>query len=342
MEYKSMRILIVTFANRHSSNMGVGRYYNQVADILEQEGHEVVFFNHPTRLKVEKTTLTQTLIPIFSGVFSKRFGQFYESFKPDIVHIQSEVGLGIAARRYCVKHNIPYSTAYHTNWDIGMKYWANIPSAFIWLYLRWFFKPATLIHAGTTRVRDLLQSRGIANEIKTFPLGVDTSNFYYEPGSALLAEYPKPYFMSLSRIAKEKNLEAFLDLDLPGTKFMIGEGPQKKYLQKKYLGKVVFLPYENVRAILSLGDVFVFPSLYDTFGLTNLEAMACGLPIASFPVMGPIDILEEGVSGYSSHNLKEAALACLLLKKEDCIRRASLFSWENTAHEFLKYQIVLS
>jgi hypothetical protein len=108
-----MRILLATFANRNIRSMGVGRYYNQIADILENEGHELIFFNHPTPLIVEKTTLTKTLIPMFSGITSKRFGEVFESVKPDAVHIQSEVGLGLSARHYCITHSIPYSSLPH-------------------------------------------------------------------------------------------------------------------------------------------------------------------------------------------------------------------------------------
>lgn len=337
-----MRILLATFANRNSSNMGVGRYYNQIADILEKEGHELIFFNHPTPLRLDKTTLSETLIPMFSGVTSQRFGKLFEVLKPDAVHIQAEVGLGLSARRYCVKNKIPYSSAYHTNWDIGMKHWAHLPASVIWSYLRWYYKPSGLIHAGTPRVEELLRTKGIQNPVAVFPLGVDTKHFFYEPKPALLCAYPRPYFMSMSRVSKEKNLEAFLDLTLPGTKFIIGNGPYKPYLEKKYQGKAIFLPYENVRNILSLGDVFVFPSRYDTFGLVNLEALACGLPIAAYPVMGPVDIIEQGICGFTSENLQDAALACLTLKKEACIQRASQYTWVNTAHQFLKHQIKLS
>lgn len=337
-----MRILLVTYANKNLSNMGVGRYYNQIANILEKEGHELIFFHHSTPLNVEKITLTKTLIPIFSGVTSYRFAEVFEATKPDAIHIQSEVGLGIAARNYCLKKHIPYSTAYHTNWDIGMKAWTNMPSSLVWSYLKWFYKPSSVIHVGSQRIKQLLRDKNIQNPIAVFPLGVDTQNFYYDPDTSLLSGYQRPYFMSLSRIAKEKNLEAFLELDLPGTKFMIGNGPYKSTLEKKFKGKAVFLPYENVRALLSTGDVFVFPSRYDTFGLTNLEALACGLPIAAYPVMGPTDIVEESVSGYLSENLQEAALACLDLRKEACIERASHFSWIDTAHHFLENQIVLT
>ena len=337
-----MRILIVTIANRHTSNTGLGRYYNKVSDILENEGHEIIFFNHPTPLITERITFSKTLVPIFSGVISTRFGKVFASLKPDAVHIQSETGLGVSARHYCSSNSIPYSSAYHTNWDIGMQYWLHMPPALVWAYLRWYYKPSTIIHTATPRLREILRSHGIENTIRTFPLGVDTDLFYPDPKPDLLAQYPRPFFMCLSRIAKEKNIEAFLDTDLPGTKFVIGNGPHKEFLQKKYAGKAVFLPYENVRSILSIGDVFVFPSRFDTFGICNLEALACGLPIASYPVMGPIDILEQGVSGYACENLREAALACLSLKKEACIERAAHYTWEHTAHEFLKHQVLIA
>jgi 1,2-diacylglycerol 3-alpha-glucosyltransferase/glucuronosyltransferase len=335
-----MRILVATYANRGSTNMGVGRYFNQIADILEKEGHQFIFFNHPTPLIIEKTTLKNTLVPMFHFA-PKKFGELFESVKVDAVHIQSEVGVGLSARQYCVKYSIPYSAAYHTNWDIGMKSWAHLPSSLVWSYLRWCYKPASVIHACTPRVKQLLRDKGILNRIETFPLGVDPNMFYYDPDPSLFTGYPRPYFMTMSRISKEKNLEDFLDLSLPGTKFVIGNGPYKSCLEKKYRGQAVFLPYANVRSVLSMGDVFIFPSRYDTFGLSNLEALACGLPIAAFPVMGPIDIVEEGVCGYTSDNLQEAALACLSLKKEACIEYAKKYSWKNTAHAFLKHQIIL-
>ncbi|MDX1902353.1 MAG: glycosyltransferase [Gammaproteobacteria bacterium] len=337
-----MRILLVTYANRNSSTMGVGRYYNKITDILEKNGHELIFFNHPTPLVIEETTLKSTLIPIFSGILSKKFEETYSAVKPDAIHIQSEVGLGISSRQFCVKHEIPYTSSYHTNWDIGMQHWAHCPSSLVWKYLRWFYEPAALIHAGSSSIFNLLRNKNILNPIEIFPLGVDRNDFFYDPDNFILKGYKRPYFMSLSRISKEKNLESFLDLSLPGTKFVIGNGPYKKHLQKIYGDKAVFLPYENVRKILSQGDVFVFPSRYDTFGLTNLEALACGLPIAAYPVMGPIDIIEQGLTGFTSENLAEAALACLGLKKEDCIAHASKFTWEQTAQAFLKHQIKLT
>lgn len=339
-----MKILVATYANRGISTMGVGVYYNHIADLLKKEGHELVFYNHPNRLRVDKITFRNTLLPIFSVGSSKRFGEVFESCKPDAVHIQAEVGLGISARKYCVANNIPYSASYHTNWDIGMQNWAHLPesvAAMTWSYLRWFYKPASMIHVCTPHIEQLLRTKNIHNPVQAFPPGVDPDQFYYDPDPTLLTGFPRPYFMSLCRISKEKNLEAYLQLDLPGTKFVIGNGPQKKYLQKKYRGKAVFLPYENVRSILSMGDVFVFPSRYDTFGLTNIEAMACGLPVAAFPVMGPSDIIEQGVTGYTSENLQEAALACLSLKKEACIAEASNYTWEKTARRFLEGQVVV-
>jgi glycosyltransferase involved in cell wall biosynthesis len=146
----------------------------------------------------------------------------------------------------------------------------------------------------------------------------------------------------MSRISPEKNLEAFLDLELPGTKFVVGEGPYKSFLSKKYHGKAVFLPYKNARYYLSESDVFVIPSRFDTFNLTMLEALACGLPVAAYPVLGPIDVIKQGITGFLSENLHEAALSCLSLKKADAIDLAKQYTWEKTAEAFTKHQLLIN
>lgn len=331
-----MRILLATFANRGATNMGIGRHYNSLANVLEKQGHELIFFHHPRPLILEKVSFRNMVLPMYGGFFSKTFGKLFKSLKPDAIHIQSEIGVGIAVRNYCVAHSIPFTCSYHTNWEAYP--WALVN----WPYLRWFYKPTHLIHVSTESMKRHLQEKGILNPIEVFPLGVDLKSFYYDPDPSLLKEYPRPYFMTVSRLSKEKNVEAFLKLSLPGTKFVIGNGPRKRILQKRYPNGAIFLPYENIRKLLSLGDVFVFPSLKETFGLTSLEALACGLPVAAFPVPGPKDIIEEGVCGYTSDNLEEAALACLSLKKTDCIQHAHRYSWENTAHHFLKHQAIIN
>jgi glycosyltransferase involved in cell wall biosynthesis len=336
-----MRILLVTYANRGVTKMGVTRYYNEIADILEKQGHELIFFNHPTPVSTDRITFRETVVPMFTGVFSNRFAKSFHSLKPDAVHIQSEMGLGLSARHFCKAHSIPYSGSYHTHLDIVLNCWTHIPRSLVWKYLRWYYKPAGMIHTFTPHLKQYLSEQKLSNPVAIFPPGVNLKTFYYDPDPTLFTGYPRPYFMTFSRISKEKNIEAFLNLSLPGTKFVIGEGPHKKYLEATYGQKAVFISSKNIRNILSTGDVFVFPSRFDTFGITNLEAMACGLPVACYSVTGPMDIIQQGVTGYHSENLEEAALSCLKLKKEDCIEHAKGYTWENTAREFLKHQVLL-
>ncbi|MCR4333927.1 MAG: glycosyltransferase, partial [Patescibacteria group bacterium] len=166
----------------------------------------------------------------------------------------------------------------------------------------------------------------------------DTDHFIRNPNPPLPA-LPKPVFLFFSRLAPEKGLEEFLQLDLPGTKLVIGDGPDREKLEKKYGKKNKFVGYKHGQELvdwLSLADVFVFPSRTETFGLVALEALACGVPVAAHDVMGPRDIITEGKDGYLSENLQEAALKCLSLSRDDCRAKAERYSWERSTDAFLK------
>lgn len=334
---REMKILLVTYGSRNRWAGGVYKYYHSIIPILEKWGHTVYCFDGDN-LRETQPRVSDGVSFILKGVFSHAFAKYFHEVKPDCVHIQAEFSIGIAARKFCLKEGIPFTSVYHTNLDVAVQN-HHVPHFWVWPYLRWFYKPASIIHTHTPRLKNLLQSNGIKNSIAIFPPGVDTKEFFYEKGTEFLKGHPRPYFVTASRISKEKNIEAFLDLDLPGTKFVIGEGPHKQKLMKKYGRKAVFLPYTNVRKCFSESDVFVFPSKFDTFGLTVLEALACGLPIAAYPVMGPKDVLQQGVTGYMSHDLQKAVLSCLSLKKEDCIELAHQYTWEKTAEGFLNHQV---
>jgi|JI9StandDraft_1071089.scaffolds.fasta_scaffold06030_4 glycosyltransferase involved in cell wall biosynthesis len=339
-----MKILLASLAENGSvkTHTGVGRYYHSIRERLEKENHEIFFFAPKRPVNVDKLSLYNTFIPLLSNSFAKDFAKVFEKVKPDAIHIQGESGPGLAARAFCIKENIPYSSAYHTNFAIAMNMWLHVPHSWTWRYLRWFYRPASLIHTHTERLSNSLKEESFTNPIAIFPPGVDTKLFYPDPNPALFANYKRPYFIYAGRISKEKNIEAFLDLDLPGTKFVIGSGPEKPNLEKKYKGKAVFFTSEHLRPMLSNGDVFVFPSKFETFGLVLLEALACGLPIAAYPVMGPLDVIEQGVNGYALENLQEAALRCLTLKNKDAfLATANRFTWEKTADNFVKNQIIL-
>ncbi len=329
-----MKILIVTygFSNRWSG--GIHSYFHSIAPHLEKRGDELYFYDGNV-VQIEQPHGLNLLPFALKGIHSNKFARYYEKTKPDAVHIQAEFGIGIGARNYCVSNQIPFSSSYHTHWDYF------IPAPLIWSYFRWFYKPAAKLFTHTAVLQGFLEKKGIKTPMEVFPPGVDQKKWFYQKGSSLLKGYARPYFVTMSRISREKNLETFINLDLPGTKFVVGEGPDKAFLAKKYQDKAIFLPYEHARSYLSESDVFVIPSRFDTFNLTMLEALSSGLPVAAYPVMGPLGVIEQGVSGYLSENLQEAALSALSLKKQDAIHLASQYSWEKTAEAFANHQLLI-
>lgn len=312
-----MKIIVVTHGIRNLWMGGVARYFSSIKPIIESKGNQLYFFDDDNVLASQPSKL-KGLRFVTKGIFSNKFAQYFRKIKPDAVHIQSEFGSGVAARNFCLNQEIPFSAAYHTNFEIWLKT-NHVPSFWIWPYLRWFYKPARVVYTHTPRLKEMLRNNGIMNPILTFPPGVDTEKFSYQPNAQRLKNYPRPYFVTMSRLAKEKRIEEFLELDLPGTKFVIGEGPERIHLINKYKGKAVFLQYENIADYLSECDVFVLPSRFGTHDLVILEALACGLPVAAYPVTGPLDVIEQGITGFISNDLRKAALNCLSLKKAPCI-----------------------
>lgn len=189
----------------------------------------------------------------------------------------------------------------------------------------------------TESLKSELEISGFKNVV-VVPLGVDVNHFVRNPASPL-PKLSKPVFVYFSRLAPEKSPEEFLRLKMPGTKLVIGDGPDRKKLEKKYGKENMFVGYKRGQELvdwLSLADVFVFPSRTETFGLVVLEALACGIPVAAHDVMGPRDIITEGKDGYLSENLAEAAMKCLSLSRDDCRAKAIQYSWEHSAEAFIK------
>lgn len=330
-----MKILIASDAYRGYPS-GVWTGDQQLYKILDQRGHQLFFFDTLDAKHIRDFTHTVGFMGLPS---KKRFAKHFEVIKPDAVHIVSEGMVGLSCRNFCVHNNIPFTTAYHTHLDIIINGITKIPKSWLQKYLTWFHRPAKKIHVYTNTLAKILRERGLTQEIVIYPPGIDHSVYRYNPKAHSLQKYKRPFFMTMSRINKEKNIEAFLELDLPGTKFVIGSGPHKNKLMKKYGQRAVFLEYDHPTDLLSQGDVFVCPSKFETFGLVMVEAMACGLPIAGFPVMGPIDIINPGVTGFVDNDLKKAALACLDLKKDECIQAAKAYSWERTVTELFDHLV---
>jgi len=263
-----------------------------------------------------------------------RIARRIEGHNPDAIHIATEGPIGHAVRAYCVKRDLPFTTSYTTRFPEYISARAPIPEGWIYAALRRFHAAASVTMVATPSLMADLRQRGFA-KLGMWTRGVDTELF--RPDRAIPLPFPRPIFVCVGRVAVEKNLEAFLSLDLPGTKIVIGTGPceaelKRKFPDAKFLGQI-----ENgtLAAHVAAADVFVFPSRTDTFGVVQLEALASGLPIAAFPVTGPKDVVADHPIGVLSEDLRAACLGALDLSRDACRAFALNYSWENSAHQFI-------
>jgi len=255
-------------------------------------------------------------------------------FQPDAVHIATEGPIGIAMRKLCLRDKVPFTTSYHTRFPEYVHARTRLPVDIIYAWLRRFHAPAEAVMVATAAIHEDLKQRGFARLVR-WSRGVDTTLF--RPGAPTPNNWKRPVFMCVGRVAVEKNIGAFLALDLPGTKVVVGDGPQRAWLQKRF-EDVVFTGAkvgEELAAHFRSADVFVFPSRTDTFGLVLIEAMASGAPVAAYPVPGPLDVVRHGESGILDQDLRVAALAALKLDREVVRRNALLFSWQSATAQFL-------
>ena len=221
-------------------------------------------------------------------------------------------------RRYCRKRGLPFTTSFHTRFPEYVSARSPIPESWVWRALRWFHRPSQAVMAATPALAAELRTRGFRNVV-LWSRGVDTALFHPRAIDLCL---PVPVFLSVGRVAVEKNLEAFLDLDLPGTKLVVGDGPARSALERKY-PDAVFLGArhgEELAEIYAASDIFVFPSKTDTFGLVLLEALASGLPVAAFPVTGPRDVIGAAPVGVLNEDLRAACLGALQISRQDLRR----------------------
>lgn len=251
------------------------------------------------------------------------------------MHIATEGPLGYAARRYAKKRGLPFTTSYHTRFPEYLS--ARFPLPLSWGYavMRRFHSPSSSVMVATPSLRADLEARGFSN-LKSWTRGVDTNLF--KPERASPGNLPRPRFLYVGRVAVEKNIEAFLKLDLPGSKIVVGGGPQLPDLAKRFPSCHFTGPKERqeLAEAFASADVFVFPSRTDTFGLVILEALASGLPVAAYPVTGPKDIIADGEVGILSEDLRQAALGALPLSRARCRAHALTYSWRRTAEIFLE------
>jgi len=240
----------------------------------------------------------------------------------------------LAARRYCLKHNLAFTTSFHTLFAEYVNLRFKIPVSWGYGFLRWFHAPAKKIMVATQSVVADLHARGFKNTLVRWSRGVDP-DFYYPRDKAFLS-MSRPVSMFVGRVAIEKNLEAFLSLNIPGTKIVVGDGPQLRELKTKFPETVFvgFLSGEPLAQHLAAADVFVFPSLTDTFGIVLLDALASGVPVAAFPVTGPVVVITSDKVGKLDEDLKKAISEALHLDAQDCRNYALNYSWAKCTGQF--------
>lgn len=325
-----MRLALVSDAWRPQIN-GVVTTLSKTCQVLRELGHTVETIT-PDRFSTWPCP-TYPEIRLAMGCGS-RLSRLLDDFQPEAMHIATEGPLGLAARSYCRRQGLPYTTSFHTRFPEYVHMRFKVPLSWSYALLRWFHGGSHRVMVATPSLVEELTGRGFQNMV-LWSRGVDTETF--KPGSKDFIQDSRPIFLYAGRVAVEKSIEDFLAADLPGTKYVVGDGPQRVLLEQKY-PDVRFVGYKTgpeLASYIAASDVFVFPSRTDTFGLVVLEALACGVPVAAYPVQGPKDVLTDPKVACLSEDLRQAATDALKLDPEDCRRFALRFTWERCATQFL-------
>jgi len=334
------RICIVTDA-WHPQVNGVVRTLDTLKRELRKRGHRVLVLSP----KMFKTMPMPTYPEIRLALnVPFRLARILKRFKPDAIHIATEGPLGWAARNFCIRVGHPFTTAYHTAFPEYMSARSHMPADWFYPIFKRFHAASSGVLVATQSVREQLSEKGF-DRIVPWTRGVDTDLFYPRPNASL--DFEGPIQLYVGRVAVEKNLEAFLQTNVPGTKVIVGDGPAReelaaKYPEARFLGA---LYGEDLAQAYAAADVFVFPSKTDTFGLVMIEALATGTPVAAYPVQGPLDVLGDDGRGpfpqWSTQiagvddDLETAIRTALTLNRRDCADFAQLYSWDEVTRLFL-------
>lgn len=327
-----MKIMIVTDAWEPQVN-GVVRTLKQTRAELEKLGHSVDILSPLEFRTLPCPTYPEIRLSILPY---RKLSERLKRFQPDAIHIATEGPLGLAARKYCKRHNLPFTTAYHSRFPEYVQLRFGIPLSISYAWFRHFHNKACAVMAPTRVVISDLKEQGIQN-VALWSRGVDLETF--KPGDRDRLQTRKPIFVYVGRVAVEKNIEAFLALDLPGSKWVCGDGPAAASLTAKYpeVNWLGVLNQQELARVYNAADAFVFPSKTDTFGLVLLEAMACGCPVAAYPVTGPIDVIGSDGPGALRDDLREACLDALKIDRHEVRQFAERYSWAAASRQFLSH-----
>ena len=330
-----MKLAIVTDAWQPQVN-GVVTTLSRTRDALQRAGHDVTVMSPDAFRTIPCPTYPEIRLALLPG---RKLAATLDALAPDALHVATEGPLGAAARRYCVANRLSFTTSYHTQFPQYVRKRVPIPETWSYAYLRNHHGRARRTLVATEHQRRDLVAHGFENVVPV--VAGSRRRDLQAVRIATQSSRGGRSWMYAGRVAVEKNLDAFLSLDLPGTKVVVGDGPDRAELARRY-PSALFPGYKfgvELADYLSAADVFVFPSRTDTFGLVMLEAMACGTPVAAFPVTGPIDVVTPGVDGVLSEDLGQAALAALEVDREGCRRSALGRTWERASAQFLSHLV---
>ncbi len=325
-----MKVLVATDA-WHPQINGVVRTLEALRVNVERLGGEVDFVTPEGFRSFELPTYPGLRLAVPK---SREIARRIEAARPDAIHVATEGPIGFAVRRYCLARRLPFTTSFTTRFAEYASARFPVPLSWGYAVMRRFHKPAAATFVSTHSLMAELQNRGFAR-LRMWSRGVDTNLF--DPERAILLDLPRPIFVTVGRIAVEKNLDAFLALDLPGSKVVIGHGPQEAELRRRY-PQAIFLGTMSgttLAAHIAAADVFVFPSKTDTFGIVQLEALASGVPVAAYPVTGPRDVIGDAPVGALDEDLRAACLRALSMDRAACRTHALKYSWASSAGQFL-------
>ena len=316
------RILIVT-DNLPDQINGVVTTYKNIEACAVRDGYSIDYLDPRSFSHIDCPGYNEVKIS-----YPRNLGKKIEKINPDHIHIATEGPLGLWARAYLSKRSIRHNTAYHTKFPEGLHKLFGIPEFLTWRFVRWFHKHSGKVLTTTdTMVKDL-KDHGFDSEVVSWTRGVDRDIF----NPTLRKDLPAKYLLCVSRVSKEKNLEEFLKLDYPGyQKIMVGDGPMLETYKKQY-PNVHFTGFKtgtDLARYYANAEVFVFPSMWETFGIVMIESMACGTPVAAFPCDGPKDVIEQGVTGFMNESLSDAIDGCLQLNRDRVLKGSQRWSWDN-------------